>query len=418
MQSRSLREKLALLGLLVAFAGNSIACGQISVPMTLALDSEASSISLELLPAGTPLGTTVLEGGVDTNMEIDINLFDILFFQPLSGGIEIVDLLFAGTELSILGIPTGTLCTIVDESAPGGGTAIIDIFAGEISFNMDLATVILPTDPGLLSLIPDGFAFPTSFSDTAELSLIDLLGLAFGNADGGLTITQPLDTVISVEVLGLPLDLGISGEITLATANEFPTGPLLDQCDDFLDPPPLGIANADMEDGSDVFDDGLAWEQDAFSIVGSENGITPEAGGSMLRFDATDGASASAQASATVSQEVDVTDYAQLIATGTATFNASAYFNRIAGDAGTDTQFSIILLALDAGGAVVGSTFSPGFTDADTGTWELHQTSVLLTLDTKSVEVLLSGVEDIENDLVAPELDGHYADSAEVWISP
>jgi hypothetical protein len=180
----------------------------------------------------------------------------------------------------------------------------------------------------------------------------------------------------------------------------------------------LVAANADMEDVADVFDDGLAWEQDAFSIVGAENGITPHGGSSMLRFDATEGALPGSQAAATVQQTVDVTEYAKLIATGNATFHASAFLNRVAGDAGTDTQFSIILLALDGGGTLLASAFVPFFSDADPGTWEQHQASVALPALTASVRVLVSGVENVENDLVLPELDGHYADDVSTWIAP
>lgn len=182
--------------------------------------------------------------------------------------------------------------------------------------------------------------------------------------------------------------------------------------------PPLVLANADMEDGGDVFDDGVAWEQDGFAIVSAENGITPQSGASMLRFDTSDGANPSAQLVLTVTQPVDLTEYAKLIGTGAATFDASAWVNRVAGDAETDTQFSIVLLARDAGGLIVGSVFAPYFSDADPGTWEQHQTSLLLDPTSTSVDVLLSVVENTFNDLVAPELDGHYMDGVAVSITP
>jgi hypothetical protein len=237
MRSFQMLRQTLLLGMLTVFAASQVACGQIEVPMTLALDSSQSSISLSLQPAGLPLGTTELEGGVSTLMTMDIGLIEILFHLPFSGIIEVTDLLFGGTSINILGTPTGTLCTIVDESAPGGGTVLVDIFDGMIDFDMVLGTAILPTNPAILALIPDGFAFEFAFSDSAELSLVDLLGLAFGNADGGLALTQTFSDVIEVIVLGNPLQIGIDGQVTLATANEFPSGLLLDECDAFLSAP-------------------------------------------------------------------------------------------------------------------------------------------------------------------------------------
>ncbi|MGE4608604.1 MAG: hypothetical protein AAEJ52_17865, partial [Myxococcota bacterium] len=181
---------------------------------------------------------------------------------------------------------------------------------------------------------------------------------------------------------------------------------------------PLEIENADMENGGDVFDDGSGWETDSFSIVGAENGITPSGGSSMLRFDATMGAVAGSETSAIVTQVIGVSDYLGVIASGTATVYASASFNRVAGGAGTDTQFSIIVQALDSGGGALATTFAPYFTDADPGTWELHQASRPLPAATASVKVFLAAIENVTNDLSSPEFDGHYVDEFQLWIEP
>ena len=109
---RSFKNKLLLLSTLVAFSANGIACGNIQVPMTLVMDSDNSSISLTLLPANLPLGTTVFEGGLTTLMTLDIGLFELLFHQPFAGVVEVTDLLFGSSSINILGTPTGTLCTI------------------------------------------------------------------------------------------------------------------------------------------------------------------------------------------------------------------------------------------------------------------------------------------------------------------
>ena len=230
-----IQKKFVLLGALIAFALNGIACGKIQVPMNLGVQNPGSEISLTLVnPPLGPLGTSEFQGGVSTVMTMDIGLFDVLFHLPFSGVIEITDLLFGGSSINILGTDTGTLCTVLDPDNPGGGTALVDIYHEQVTFNMDAGTLILPTNPSVAALLPNGFPFAFSFSDTMDLSLADLLGLAFGSADGALTITQPLDDTINVTLLGIPLEIGVTGQLVLSTVNELPGGDLIDICNAFL----------------------------------------------------------------------------------------------------------------------------------------------------------------------------------------
>lgn len=232
---RLLKNKILLLATLVVFSANGIACGQIQVPMTLVVDSDVSSIALTLEPAGIPLGETFLEGGLSTLMTLDIGLIELLFHLPFSGVIELTDLLFGSTSINILGNPTGTLCTVIDPMNPGGGSVLVDIFDGTIDFDLSAGSVILPTNPTIAALIPDGFPFAFMFSDSAELSLLDLLSLAFGDAAGGLSVEQTFMDVIEVEILGNPIMIGLDGTVSLATANEIPSGlPLVEECEAFL----------------------------------------------------------------------------------------------------------------------------------------------------------------------------------------
>lgn len=138
----------------------------------------------------------------------------------------------------------------------------------------------------------------------------------------------------------------------------------------------------------------------------------------MLRFDTTMGAVAGSETSAVATQIIDVRGYSGLIASGTATAYASSLFNRVAGGAGTDTQFTIIVQALDAGGGALATAFVPFFSDADPGSWELNEASLVLPTATASVKVFLGAVENVTNDVVSPEFEGHYADEVEVWIEP
>lgn len=231
-----MRCKALRLAVLVAFAAGGIACGAIEAPMTLALE-EGSGMSIYLNPTSTPilLGDVDLEGGVETLMTTEIGLFDLLFKRPIMGTIEVTDLLFAGTPFSILGIPTEEVCTVPDPNTPSGGTVLIDLFDHQINnasvqFVMDMATAIKVGNPVLAGAIPDGFPLVLTVDSEADLSLAEMLALLSGDAEGGLTITQVLDEVFTVTVVGIPLELGVQGELTLTTVNEFPTGQLLDDC--------------------------------------------------------------------------------------------------------------------------------------------------------------------------------------------
>jgi hypothetical protein len=231
-----MRNKALRLVVLLGFAVGAIGCGEIQMPMTLALD-EGSAIGIALVGVWgdeIPLGTTELEGGVETSMTATIDLAALLLKVPIFGIIEIDDLLFAGSEFAILGIPTGTLCTIPDPNGSSGGSALIDFANSRIDFVMDLDTAIKITNPVLGNLIPDGFLFTMSVEEGADVTLAELLEMAFGNADGVLSITQDLDVSIVAEVLGSALPLHVTGQLTLSTANEFPTGDMLDECIAFL----------------------------------------------------------------------------------------------------------------------------------------------------------------------------------------
>ena len=182
--------------------------------------------------------------------------------------------------------------------------------------------------------------------------------------------------------------------------------------------PPFVLVNADMEDGGDIPTDGSGWEGDQFTIVGAENGISPRGGSSMLRFDATDGPNPSTLGASQLTNVVDVSEYANLINGGNVTAEVTAWFNRVDFDAETDSQFFILVRALDAGGTALDSALVGILTDANLGTWEQNQASVVLPAGTISVEARLLAFENIMNDDVAPEFDGHYADDVQLRLLP
>ena len=231
------KQALELLVALALVTGGSVGCGVIEAPMTLALE-EGSAMDVILNPdSPNPLnwGTVELEGGVETLMTAEFSLWDILFKRPVLGTLEVTDLLFAGTPFAIFGLSTEEVCTFQDPANPGGGTVLIDIFDHQINnaslqFVMDLASRIKIGNPQLSGAVPEGLPLVLSVDSEADLSLTEMLSLLSGNAEGGLTVTQPLDERITVNVLGVNLNLGVVGALTLSTVNEFPTGPLLDDC--------------------------------------------------------------------------------------------------------------------------------------------------------------------------------------------
>jgi hypothetical protein len=159
------------------------------------------------------------------------------------------------------------------------------------------------------------------------------------------------------------------------------------------------------------------WAGDGSVItVGTENGVTPHGGANMLKFLST-GLSGGGGGSSDVWQLVDMTPFAAAIAAGTALAEASAFFNRVAGDAQTDTQFQVVIRAYS--GSTVGFS-GAGFldqavgnliSDGDTGTWGSIDASLLLPTGTTYVGFLLAAVENVFND-GSNEFDGHYADDA------
>jgi len=170
------------------------------------------------------------------------------------------------------------------------------------------------------------------------------------------------------------------------------------------------------------------WEGDKTAIVDAENGITPADGSHMLRFVYTlqtgpNGVSGQSN----LWQIIDVGAHAQEIAQGYATARASVKFNRVVGDAETDTRFDVRL------GAYAGlpNSFpaqnendelvqqaSMVLTDADLASWETVTVELPLPTDTDFIAIALAATENVRNDGNDPEFDGHYCDDVVVTIIP
>jgi len=171
------------------------------------------------------------------------------------------------------------------------------------------------------------------------------------------------------------------------------------------------------------------WGWDHGSIVGLENGVSPQSGSLMLRFDSTQPNGGAAGDGSEILQLLDMTPYSTQIANGTAYLTGSAYFNRVAGDADTDTLFGLRFVAYSGSPAdqpttstELGSSSSNDLgdfiSDPDPGTWERVSHSWQVPTGTTYVKFIVEALENVTNDGVSPEFDGHYADNVVADVVP
>ncbi|MGH7724609.1 MAG: hypothetical protein ACREOU_04200, partial [Candidatus Eiseniibacteriota bacterium] len=159
---------------------------------------------------------------------------------------------------------------------------------------------------------------------------------------------------------------------------------------------------------------------DTSAIVTAENGITPYEGTRMLHFINSAIGPGPAGASEVI-QLVDVSSLASVISTGTARGIASYRVNRIAGDAQTDSEFRIEIYAYSGSPASfpaqftvseLATAFQSLVTDGNPATWQTVSVDLTLPPTTTFVAIIVSAAENVFNDAVNPEFDGHYADVA------
>jgi len=87
------------------------------------------------------------------------------------------------------------------------------------------------------------------------------------------------------------------------------------------------------------------WGGDKAHSAAAQQGITPLDGRRMLQFDGAGKGDANSASGSQICQAADTSDYQAAIQSGEAVATAWAYFNRIAGDAQTDTQFWVSIFA-------------------------------------------------------------------------
>lgn len=155
------------------------------------------------------------------------------------------------------------------------------------------------------------------------------------------------------------------------------------------------------------------WGGDLSAIVTAENSILPRTGSRMLRFDATGNEADGFLTTSQIRQWIDISPYQDLIRAGRAEATVSAWFNRVPGDDETDTSQGISLYAFTGTMWDFNNYVAQGFgvlTDGDVSTWEQASGTWLLPTNTNFLAIEVSAYENVKNDGVSPEFDGHYAD--------
>jgi hypothetical protein len=168
------------------------------------------------------------------------------------------------------------------------------------------------------------------------------------------------------------------------------------------------------------------WSGDLSSITGTSDGITPYEGQQMLKFKGSlDIGASPTHDGSEVFQLIDISSYSDLVASGQAIAKTSAFFNRIAGDAYTDTKFALEISACTGDLSNFNGNYSfidtqevIFFSDSDSQTWEQVTADLLIPANTDYLAINIAAGEDIYNDGTYPEFDGHYADAVSIEIVP
>lgn len=167
------------------------------------------------------------------------------------------------------------------------------------------------------------------------------------------------------------------------------------------------------------------WQGDAASTVPAEGGITPHGGADMLKFVSTGQQASAALVSSQMWQIVDLRAWTAAIDAGGVVVDARAWFNRVTGGPNTDRRFDLRVLAFDttdagvpmryqSNGALATQAASVNTTGA---AWQQASLRLVLPPLTRVVLVEIYAYEDVLNDAVAPEFDGHYADDVVLTLT-
>jgi hypothetical protein len=171
------------------------------------------------------------------------------------------------------------------------------------------------------------------------------------------------------------------------------------------------------------------WSGDHSVIVGADLGVVPKEDAKMLKFAATSfTGDYGTNVRCDVYQIIDINAFGDAVAAGEAMASGSVYFNRVAGDANTDTEFGLEILAysgdpcsfptyLAMGGMELATANSLILTDGNEATWQQCEAELPLPVGTDFVVIGIRAVENIFNNESTTEFDGHFADAVSLCIS-
>lgn len=176
----------------------------------------------------------------------------------------------------------------------------------------------------------------------------------------------------------------------------------------------------------DVYND---WQGDLSSITIAQDGIIPYEGVQMLNFmGSRDYGADPISFGCEIWQILDISSISSQILSGNAVLHGEAYFNRVAGDQETDTMFNVQLAAYSGLISDFGDKWNNRdylavieddiLSDSNVLTWEKAEVNLLLPDTTDYVVLRIGATENIVNDPIYPEFDGHYVDAASVTLIP
>jgi hypothetical protein len=224
-----MRTKILLTLAVSALAMTGTGC-HLQVEQLLAVQP-ASHLDLTITkPFPITAPPQALQGGTVMDIDIKISLLDLLF-GSFNGDISVKELLIGapGFVLPLVG-NTQQICVVpADPNNPGGGTFSANTFKKTATFDVTTDTIALVGNPAIAALLPGGgFPFPFHLQSSVPFTLKDALGLL--NGSGNITVTQAINQDLAFKLGSIDAAGHVGGSITLASADAFPTSPLLDSC--------------------------------------------------------------------------------------------------------------------------------------------------------------------------------------------
>jgi hypothetical protein len=189
------------------------------------------------------------------------------------------------------------------------------------------------------------------------------------------------------------------------------------------------VINGGFEDDPNIiFDlpnDYGYWAGNYSEVVGKSDGITPVEGSKMLHFiHASYGDSANESMNGELWQIIDISAFAGAVNDGNARAWGWSSFNRVAGNANTDTEFLIGISAyqgdpcnFDLELDNIASVSSSIISDGNTSTWEYASTTLFLPAATDFIVVKIAASENVVNNTNGVEFDGHYGDTICICVT-